>query len=198
MRCQARRFRCLSLCTSNTSSRSGRCVCARTCESRPSHSPQSKDDLMYHLTAHLRMNAIYWGLTALCIMGHQDALDREEMIEFVMSCWDEEAGQLSSPHTALHLTSRPCRRIRRTSGPRRTPALDTECDPDPHHPRCPRQSRHRSCGQVCAALSFPDCFHSLALQSSCRYNSPLVCSQGTSGARSIHASSTAPSTRSRS
>lgn len=40
------------------------------------------------------MNAIYWGLTALCIMGHQDALDREEMIEFVMSCWDEEAGSV--------------------------------------------------------------------------------------------------------
>ena len=59
---------------------------------------------MYHLTAHLRMNAIYWGLTALCIMDHQDALDREEMIEFVMSCWDDEAGQLSSPPTTLHLT----------------------------------------------------------------------------------------------
>lgn len=53
---------------------------------------QNKDDLTYHLTAHLRMNAIYWGLTALCIMKHKDALDREEMIEYVMSCWDEEAG----------------------------------------------------------------------------------------------------------
>ena len=53
---------------------------------------QNKDDLAYHLTAHLRMNAIYWGLTALCIMGHKDALNREEMIEYVMSCWDDEAG----------------------------------------------------------------------------------------------------------
>ncbi|KZT66493.1 rab geranylgeranyltransferase [Daedalea quercina L-15889] len=53
---------------------------------------ESKDDLMYHLTAHLRMNAIYWGLTALCTMNHKDALNREEMIEFVMSCWDDEAG----------------------------------------------------------------------------------------------------------
>lgn len=44
------------------------------------------------MTAHLRLNGIYWGLTALCIMGHQDALPREEMVEFVMSCWDEEAG----------------------------------------------------------------------------------------------------------
>ncbi|KAL0956884.1 hypothetical protein HGRIS_002992 [Hohenbuehelia grisea] len=53
---------------------------------------ENKDDLTYHLTAHLRMNAIYWGLTALCVMGHKDALNREEMIDFVMSCWDEEAG----------------------------------------------------------------------------------------------------------
>lgn len=53
---------------------------------------QNKDDLAYHLTAHLRMNAIYWGLTALCVMGHKNALNKEEMIEFVFSCWDEEAG----------------------------------------------------------------------------------------------------------
>jgi geranylgeranyl transferase type-2 subunit beta len=44
------------------------------------------------MTAHLRLNAIYWGLTALCVMRHKDALDRDEMIEFVMSCWDDEAG----------------------------------------------------------------------------------------------------------
>jgi hypothetical protein len=25
-------------------------------------------------------------------MGHKDALDREEVIEFVMSCWDDEIG----------------------------------------------------------------------------------------------------------
>jgi prenyltransferase beta subunit len=38
------------------------------------------------------MNAVYWGLTALCVMGHKDALDRDETLEFVMSCWDDEAG----------------------------------------------------------------------------------------------------------
>lgn len=53
---------------------------------------QSKDELAYHLSAHLRLNAIYWGYTALAIMNHPDALDREKMIDFVMSCWDEEAG----------------------------------------------------------------------------------------------------------
>ncbi|KAF8323502.1 rab geranylgeranyltransferase [Cantharellus anzutake] len=53
---------------------------------------KSTGSLAYHLTAHLRLNAIYWGLTALCVMGRQDALDRDEMIEFVMSCWDDELG----------------------------------------------------------------------------------------------------------
>jgi prenyltransferase beta subunit len=45
------------------------------------------------MTTHLRLNAIYWGLTALCVINHKDALDREEMIQFVMSCWDDDAGQ---------------------------------------------------------------------------------------------------------
>jgi len=45
------------------------------------------------MTEHLRLNGVYWGLTALCIMGKQDALDREEMVEYVMSCWDVEAGE---------------------------------------------------------------------------------------------------------
>ncbi|KAJ7597297.1 rab geranylgeranyltransferase, partial [Mycena floridula] len=67
---------------------------------------KNKDDLTYHMTAHLRMNAIYWGLTALCIMGHKEALDREEMIEYVMSCWDEEAGAFGAhPDHDAHLLS---------------------------------------------------------------------------------------------
>lgn len=51
-----------------------------------------RDELAYYLTEHLRMNGIYWGLTALALMGRQDALDRQEMVDWVMSCWDEESG----------------------------------------------------------------------------------------------------------
>lgn len=53
---------------------------------------KNKDDLVYHMTTHLRLNAIYWGLNALCIMGQPEALDRGEVIDFVMSCWDDDAG----------------------------------------------------------------------------------------------------------
>ena len=43
------------------------------------------------------MNAVYWGLTALCIMKRKEALDAEEMIEYVMSCWDDNAGTSVTP-----------------------------------------------------------------------------------------------------
>ncbi|KAH8111599.1 terpenoid cyclases/Protein prenyltransferase [Phellopilus nigrolimitatus] len=65
-----------------------------------------KDDLAYHLTTHLRLNGIYWGLTALCIMGRQDALPREEMIEFVMNCWDDDVGAFGAyPGHDAHILS---------------------------------------------------------------------------------------------
>ncbi len=77
-------------------------------------SEQNKDDLVYHMTAHLRMNAIYWGLTALCVMDYKDALNREEMIEFVMSCWDEQAGLFGCVPYLFSLTDEYCRRVRGT------------------------------------------------------------------------------------
>ncbi|KAL7420197.1 Rab geranylgeranyltransferase [Cryptotrichosporon argae] len=57
-----------------------------------------KQDLAYHLTEHLRLNGVYWGLTALHIMGRPGALPREPMVEYVMSCWDDEAGAFGA-HT---------------------------------------------------------------------------------------------------
>ncbi|KAF8590357.1 terpenoid cyclases/Protein prenyltransferase [Ramaria rubella] len=65
---------------------------------------KNKDDLAYHLTTHLRLNAIYWGLGALCIMKHKDALDKEEMIDFVMNCWDDDAGAFGAhPQHDAHI-----------------------------------------------------------------------------------------------
>jgi len=65
-----------------------------------------KDDLAYHLTSHLRIHGIYWGLTALCIMGEQDALPRDAMVDYVMSCWDDEAGGFGAhPDHDAHIHS---------------------------------------------------------------------------------------------
>ncbi len=57
------------------------------------------------------MNGVYWGLTALFIMGKQDALDREAMVEYVMSCWDDEAGEWVGRHLAGQANSDACRNL---------------------------------------------------------------------------------------
>ncbi|SMN19833.1 similar to Saccharomyces cerevisiae YPR176C BET2 Beta subunit of Type II geranylgeranyltransferase required for vesicular transport between the endoplasmic reticulum and the Golgi [Maudiozyma saulgeensis] len=53
---------------------------------------KKKDDYEYWLSEHLRLNGVYWGLTALCIMDAKDAFTKDSVIEFVMSCWDSNRG----------------------------------------------------------------------------------------------------------
>ncbi|KAL1923409.1 uncharacterized protein VTP21DRAFT_8389 [Calcarisporiella thermophila] len=50
------------------------------------------DDLEYWLTEHLRLGGIYWGLTALDLMNHIDALDRNKVIEYVKACQQPDGG----------------------------------------------------------------------------------------------------------
>lgn len=50
------------------------------------------DELSYWLSAHLRLSGLYWGLTALCLLGAPEALDRNEAIQFVLNCYDEKSG----------------------------------------------------------------------------------------------------------
>lgn len=54
---------------------------------------KKRDSLAYHFTTHLRMNGVYWGLTALEILGKPEVLDRQALIDFVFSCWDDKAGK---------------------------------------------------------------------------------------------------------
>lgn len=76
-------------------------VCLSPIRTIPTEDPttQNTDDLAYHLTSHLRMNAVYWGFTAVSILGQPTALERDDMIEFVMSCWDKQEGMFSPPET---------------------------------------------------------------------------------------------------
>ncbi|CEH11762.1 rab geranylgeranyltransferase [Ceraceosorus bombacis] len=53
--------------------------------------------LAYRLTTHLRLNAIYWALCTLHILDAPDALPRNELVQFTLSCWDEERGAFG-PH----------------------------------------------------------------------------------------------------
>lgn len=89
------------------------------------------------------MNGIYWGLTSLALMGRKDALDRQEMIDWVMSCWVEEEGGRQklfrasieqSILTGLRVTHR-C--ICSASGTRSTFASYIKRNSDPSDARCP-------------------------------------------------------------
>ncbi|KAF2280700.1 geranylgeranyl transferas-like protein type II beta subunit [Westerdykella ornata] len=62
-----------------------------------------KDELEYWLTEHLRLNGLYWGLTALHLLGRLDALPRHEVLEYVFSCLHESGGFGAAPGHDAHM-----------------------------------------------------------------------------------------------
>ncbi|KAI5284229.1 hypothetical protein KEM54_001505 [Ascosphaera aggregata] len=61
------------------------------------------DRLEYWLTEHLRLNGLYWGLTALHLMGHPEVLPRRDTIRFVLSCQHENGGFGAAPGHDPHM-----------------------------------------------------------------------------------------------
>ncbi|KAI9782172.1 MAG: hypothetical protein M1816_001963 [Peltula sp. TS41687] len=61
------------------------------------------DDLEYWHTEHLRLSGLYWGLTALHLLGHPKALPREEVIDFVLSCQHPSGGFGAAPGHDAHM-----------------------------------------------------------------------------------------------
>jgi geranylgeranyl transferase type-2 subunit beta len=51
------------------------------------------------------LNGVYWGLTALHLLGHPDALPREDIINFVMSCQSDNGGFGAAPRHDAHMLS---------------------------------------------------------------------------------------------
>lgn len=64
-----------------------------------------KDDYNYWLTEHLRLNGVYWGLTALHLLGQPEALPRSDTIDFVLSCQHENGGFGAAPGHDAHMLS---------------------------------------------------------------------------------------------
>ena len=62
-----------------------------------------KDEYEYWLTEHLRLNGLYWGLIALHLLRHPDALPRDETINFVLSCQHENGGFGAAPGHDAHM-----------------------------------------------------------------------------------------------
>lgn len=51
----------------------------------------------------MRLNGVYWGLTALHLLGQPDALPRAETIEFVLSCQKDNGGFGAAPGHDAHM-----------------------------------------------------------------------------------------------
>ncbi|OJJ36875.1 hypothetical protein ASPWEDRAFT_107915 [Aspergillus wentii DTO 134E9] len=62
-----------------------------------------RDELEYWLTEHLRLNGVYWGLNALYLLGHPEALPRKETINFVLSCQKDDGGFGAAPGHDAHM-----------------------------------------------------------------------------------------------
>lgn len=48
--------------------------------------PQATDSFEFYATEHFRLSGVYWGATALYLMGRLDALDSSAIVDWVMSC----------------------------------------------------------------------------------------------------------------
>ncbi|EGW33770.1 type II proteins geranylgeranyltransferase beta subunit [Spathaspora passalidarum NRRL Y-27907] len=60
----------------------------------------------YWLSEHLRMNGLYWGITTLATINSLDALPKAEVIDFILSCWDDKSGGFGSfPKHDSHILS---------------------------------------------------------------------------------------------
>ncbi|KAJ2783982.1 Rab geranylgeranyltransferase [Coemansia javaensis] len=53
---------------------------------------KKQDELEYWMTEHLRVSGIYWGLVALGLLGRGDALDRDEVVAYVLGCQNADGG----------------------------------------------------------------------------------------------------------
>lgn len=51
------------------------------------------------------MNGVYWGYTALHLLGHPDALSGEDVIRYVLSCQSDSGGFGPAPGHDAHMLS---------------------------------------------------------------------------------------------
>lgn len=64
---------------------------------------EQTEEYEYWLSEHLRLNGVYWGLTALCILNSKDTFQKESVVEFVQSCWCATGGFAPFPNHDPHL-----------------------------------------------------------------------------------------------
>jgi hypothetical protein len=69
----------------------------------------------YCMTEYLRMSGIYWGLTAIELIGNLERMNKQEVLDFIKVCQDDSGGISAStghdPHLLYTLSAvqvRPC------------------------------------------------------------------------------------------
>ncbi|NXS45878.1 PGTB2 transferase, partial [Balaeniceps rex] len=62
-----------------------------------------KDDYEYCMSEYLRMSGVYWGLTAMDLMGQLHRMNKEEILAFIKSCQHECGGISASMGHDPHL-----------------------------------------------------------------------------------------------
>ncbi|PLB36630.1 Rab geranylgeranyltransferase subunit beta BET2 [Aspergillus candidus] len=62
-----------------------------------------REELEYWLTEHLRLNGLYWGLTALHLLDCPEGLPRDATVDFVLSCQHESGGFGAAPGHDAHM-----------------------------------------------------------------------------------------------
>jgi len=63
----------------------------------------AREELEYWLSEHLRLNGIYWGLTACHLLGYPNALARKDVIDFTLSCFHDGGGFGAAPGHDAHM-----------------------------------------------------------------------------------------------
>ncbi|XP_015511660.1 geranylgeranyl transferase type-2 subunit beta [Neodiprion pinetum] len=63
----------------------------------------NKDDYEFCMTEYLRMSGMFWGLTAMDLMGQLDRMDKQEVLEFVAKCQHDCGGISASIDHDPHL-----------------------------------------------------------------------------------------------
>jgi prenyltransferase beta subunit len=57
----------------------------------------------YCMTEYLRMSGIYWGLTALELIGNLERMNKQEILDFIKVCQDDSGGICASSGHDPHL-----------------------------------------------------------------------------------------------
>lgn len=66
----------------------------------------SKQNYEHWLSEHLKMNGLYWAIVALFVLKAEDSLPRDDVVRFVLSCYDEKTGGFGAyPQHDAHILS---------------------------------------------------------------------------------------------